>query len=45
MSKFIGTFKYVIEEIQDLYYLGFSEKVDFYYNDVHGLEKSLSKIN
>ena len=43
-TKFIGTFKYVIDEIQDLYYLGLSGKADFYYNDVVGLERSLRII-
>ena len=44
-SKFIGTFQYVVEELQELYFLGFSGEIDFYYNDVYGLEKSLPKIN
>ena len=43
-TKFVGTFKYTYDEIQKLYYLDRGDKVDFYYNDVYGLERSISKI-
>ena len=43
-TKFIGTFKYTTEELHQLYYLSESGTVDFYYNDVFGLEKSIKII-
>ena len=43
-SKFIGTFRYTYDEIQKLYYLSEGDRVDFYYNDVYGLERSIAVI-
>ena len=43
-SKFIGTFRYTYDEIQKLYYLNEGDRVDFYYNDVYGLERSIALI-
>ena len=43
-TKFIGTFKYTTEELHQLYYFNETGKVDFYYNDVHGLEISIKRI-
>ena len=43
-TKFIGTFKYTYDELQKLYYFERGDEVDFYYNDIYGLERSIKKI-
>ena len=43
-SKFIGTFNFTINELQSAYYLNESKLIDFYYNDLHGLEIVLSMM-
>ena len=43
-TKFIGTYGYGTDELQRLYYLEDAGRVDFYYNDLYGLEKSLRKL-
>ena len=41
-TKFVGTYTYVTDEIKQLYNLTRFGYVDFYYNDLFGLEKVIS---
>ena len=43
-TKFIGTFHFMTDEIQQLFLLDRCGRVDFYYNDLYGLEKSFIEI-
>ena len=38
---FIGTYSHTIKEIKSLYHLKCGGFVDFYYNDLYGLEKTI----
>ena len=44
VGKYIGTYSYTIKEMQELYHLGKFGRVDFYYNDLYGLEMSLKIV-
>ena len=37
VTRFIGTFGYVCEEMEKLYFLGRSGQIDMYYNDLFGV--------
>ena len=43
-TKFIGTFQFTTHELQKLFLLKKRGRVDFYYNDLYGLEKSFDII-
>ena len=44
ITKFIGTFHFTTDELQQLFLLSRRGKVDFYYNDLYGLEKCITII-
>ena len=43
-TKFIGTLGYTIDELKSLFYLNSKGFIDFYFNDLVGLETTLSII-
>lgn len=36
-GRFIGTYKYTLKQLQELFHLERPGKIDFYYNDMSGL--------
>lgn len=43
-AKFEGTYKYSSEEMKKIYLLRNRAFVDLYYNDLHGLQKTLTEL-